>query len=631
MLNKSIAYRLTLFISFAVISVFVMFVVTNYLLNKRSLREKIENQAINTSREVNLLVSHYTSNTKKAAHNIAEQIIEFSNNENADILLSLTMKNNLFLNAIHVLADSSVCMKNISCSIFNLDDEKFDFIENSDYLFQCSTRKELYSKFYRSVNSGWTEPYRCHETGKVAVSYYTPVLNKNSEQNDYCSGHVICELSLTELNNAINQMNFGERGFAFLATQDGDFITHPYPEFILTRNLLSLPSEIVDQKKVKLRKIADNLLTGSAIAFPQILNYEKSWVYYMPANEDSWYLILIMPYKELFKELNKMTLYISVYVLAGIFLLFFVIFFITRKLVKPLSKVTSKLTMFNDSAGAGTDDEVKIVSNTLDYLKNWFAQYKILSEEEEMKSIRQKQDLQQASEIQRGLIKTDFPAFPGRKDIDLYALYKPSGIISGDLFDYFFIDDNNLVFTIGDVSGKGVPSAIFMGVAQTIIKNKAVLKRADVIVENANIELCTTNYHQFFLTLFLGVLNMKTGVLTYCNAAHDFPFIVRSSGTVIEVNKTHGLPLGLFPERGYKTSEIKLVRGDTIVLYTDGVTELLNSENEEFSYSRLRTYLGKLSDMSPEEIIKNIDAELDKYKNGVQQSDDISLLAIKYY
>lgn len=631
MLNKSIAYRLTLFISFAVISVFVMLVVTNYLLNKKSLREKIENQAINTSREVNLLVSHYTSNTKKAAHNIAEQIIEFSDNEDADILLSLTMKNNLFLNAIHVMADSSICMKNISCSIFNSDDEKLNFQENSDYLFQCSKRKELYSKFYGSADSGWTEPYRCLETGKVAVSYYTPVLNKHSEQDDACSGHVICELSLTELNNAINQMNFGERGFAFLATQDGDFITHPYPEFILTRNLLSLPSKIVDQRKVKLQKIADNLLTGSAIAFPQILDYEKSWVYYMPANENSWYLILIMPYKELFKELNRMTLYISVYVLAGIFLLFLVIFFITRKLVKPLSKVTSKLTMFNDSAGTGTDDEVKIVSNTLDYLKNWFAQYKIVTEEEEMKSIRQKQDLQQASEIQRGLIKTDFPAFPDRNDIDLYALYKPSGIISGDLFDYFFIDDNNLVFTIGDVSGKGVPSAIFMGVAQTIIKNKAVLKRADVIVESANIELCTTNYHQFFLTLFLGVLNMKTGVLTYCNAAHDFPFIVKSDGTVTEINKTHGLPLGLFPERGYKTSEIKLRRGDTIVLYTDGVTELLNSENEEFSYNRLRSYLGRLSGMSPEELIKNIDARLDKYKNGVQQSDDISLLAIKYY
>ncbi len=631
MLNKSIAYRLTLFISFAVISVFVMLVVTNYLLNKKSLREKIENQAINTSREVNLLVSHYTSNTKKAAHNIAEQIIEFSDNEDADILLSLTMKNNLFLNAIHVMANSSICMKNISCSIFNSDDEKLNFQENSDYLFQCSKRKELYSKFYGFADSGWTEPYRCLETGKVAVSYYTPVLNKHSEQDDACSGHVICELSLTELNNAINQMNFGERGFAFLATQDGDFITHPYPEFILTRNLLSLPSKIVDQRKVKLQKIADNLLTGSAIAFPQILDYEKSWVYYMPANENSWYLILIMPYKELFKELNRMTLYISVYVLAGIFLLFLVIFFITRKLVKPLSKVTSKLTMFNDSAGTGTDDEVKIVSNTLDYLKNWFAQYKIVTEEEEMKSIRQKQDLQQASEIQRGLIKTDFPAFPDRKDIDLYALYKPSGIISGDLFDYFFIDDNNLVFTIGDVSGKGVPSAIFMGVAQTIIKNKAVLKRADVIVESANIELCTTNYHQFFLTLFLGVLNMKTGVLTYCNAAHDFPFIVKSDGSVTEINKTHGLPLGLFPERGYKTSEIKLRRGDTIVLYTDGVTELLNSENEEFSYNRLRSYLGRLSGMSPEELIKNIDARLDKYKNGVQQSDDISLLAIKYY
>jgi sigma-B regulation protein RsbU (phosphoserine phosphatase) len=228
------------------------------------------------------------------------------------------------------------------------------------------------------------------------------------------------------------------------------------------------------------------------------------------------------------------------------------------------------------------------------------------------------------------LIKTTFPAFPNRTDLDLYAIYKPARVVSGDLFDYFLIDNENLVFTIGDVSGKGIPAAIFMSVAQTIIRSKADGKSSKKIVTKSNIELSTSNHHQYFLTLFLGVLNLRTGILNYCNAAHDFPYILKPDGKITELNEAHGLPLGLYPDKEYKESKIKIEKGDTIILYTDGVTELLNEQKIQFGSGRLKEKLQILGNLPPTEIVSSLEKDLEDFRGDHPQADDICLFAIKY-
>jgi len=236
----------------------------------------------------------------------------------------------------------------------------------------------------------------------------------------------------------------------------------------------------------------------------------------------------------------------------------------------------------------------------------------------------------QASEIQQSLIKTDFPAFPERNDIDLYALYKPARVVSGDLFDYFFIDEDNLLITIGDVSGKGVPAAIFMSISQTIIKNNALFKKAKSIVNKANQDLCTDNMHQFFLTLFLGILNVKKGELHYCNAAHTTSLILRKDGLIIELNQTHGLPLGLYLDKDYQDAKINLEKGDKIILYTDGVSELLDENKEQFGIERFKENLVQLKEFGPEELVKNLEKSLGIFSGIAPQSDDICVFVIEY-
>lgn len=632
MFNKSIAYRLTLFISLAVIIVFIGFISINYIFNRNLLRQNIENTAINMSLEVNSLVNKNVITTKEVASNIAEQIIYFSKNDDAELLLSQVMKKYSFLNAIHIKLDSSVRHSFNHYYIFHDENDALIFKKDNEPIFFCQKEKELFDAIADSTEPGWTDPYRCHSKGNVVVSFYTPVVVNAPDNQQVNAGEVICELSLTELNDHINEMNIGQRGYAFLITSEGDYITHPNSDLILNQNVFSLPSKSVNQAKINLKEILQNRKTGSAIVYPEILNFEKSWGYYTPVNENRWFLIFIMPYKELFSELNWLTIRLILFAVAGILLIFFIIFFITRKLIEPLSDVTSRLSALSGKEEKnGTLDEVQRVSDTLEFLKEWFDEYRVASEKEELKSLRHRQDLQQASEIQQSLIRTSFPAFPNRNDFDLYAIYQPARVVSGDLFDYFFIDDENLLLTIGDVSGKGIPSAIFMSVAQTIIRNKAITgKKAKDIVSDTNMELSTSNKHQYFLTLFLGILNMKTGMLNYCNAAHDFPFILNSDGNINELLEAHGLPLGLYSEKEYKESTIKLGKNDTLVLYTDGVTELLNDQKIQFGTERLKENVSKLSDLPPSEMVTRLYKKLEIYRGNYQQTDDICLFAIKF-
>jgi len=235
----------------------------------------------------------------------------------------------------------------------------------------------------------------------------------------------------------------------------------------------------------------------------------------------------------------------------------------------------------------------------------------------------------EASEIQMSLINTDFKTFNSGNKVKLFATYHPARIVSGDLYDFILQNDENLYFTIGDVSGKGLSAAFYMSVAQTLLKSNSRFNLPGKIVTNANNELYTNNQHQFFLTLFAGVLNVKTGVLLYCNAAHTASLIVTTSGEITELTQTHGMPLGLYPNRIYSHSEALLNPGDSIVLYSDGVTEMQNEDKIHFGNERLHNVLRKNASSDPESFISEIENSLADFRGIAKQSDDVTIMVIK--
>jgi len=632
MLNKSIAYRLSIYISIAVISVFIAFIVISFLYNSRGITESIENEAIGLSSEVSLQIGKQLVATEEIASNISNQIIFYAQHDEPELLISELLKKYSFLNAIHVTIDTVV--QDITFHnyfAFRKQDSIF-FTERNEEIGHCLNENKTPDENKFTGKCGWIDAVQCAKNGNMIVPYCSPI-ELNFEGNSMVVGEVICELSLLELNNAINKIKIRENGFAFLLSKDGLYLTHPNKDWIFNKSIHSISDDVYNKKKTDFREVLNKGLSGTLVAYPKFRNEEKHLGYYTQLDEIDWTLVIGMPYNELFAPLYLATLRMLFFAVIGILIIYLIISYITNLLIEPLNTVTTQLKRFSNLSGEAdinTLNEVEQVSESLNYLKSWYKKFRLQKSQDEKSNQRRMEDLIEASEIQRSLIKSDFSVISERKEINLHAIYKPARIVSGDLFDYFLLDDENLIFTMGDVSGKGVPAAFFMSIAQTIIKSNAKLTEANKIVKKANNELYTNNAHQFFLTLFLGVLNLKTGDLNFCNAAHTPTYILKLNGEIIELSQPHGLPLGLYPNKQYAFSTIKLEKGDSIVLYTDGVTELLNENRIRFGNERFVENLRHLVNSEPEILIDSIEKSLDLFKGESKQTDDITLMVIKY-
>ncbi len=251
-----------------------------------------------------------------------------------------------------------------------------------------------------------------------------------------------------------------------------------------------------------------------------------------------------------------------------------------------------------------------------------------LEEHDQLISIQQ--DLITAREIQQAILPKIFPPFPHRKDFDLYAAMIAAKEVGGDFYDFFMIDDERLGFVIGDVSGKGVPAAIFMAVSRTLIRATGLKGISpDECMKYSNNLLCNESVSSMFVTVFYGILNTTTGEIIYVNAGHNPPYIVSGTG-LRKVEMTGGIILGCMEGFQYKSGKTNIHPGELLFLYTDGVTEAFNKNEEAFGEERLEAYLKSHSTQPINEIITNLFQETNSFSAGVPQSDDITLLTIRY-
>lgn len=331
------------------------------------------------------------------------------------------------------------------------------------------------------------------------------------------------------------------------------------------------------------------------------------------------------------------------FIAVGIILVFIIILLIiiNRQMILPITGLSAHMERFaRDSEHlsdepfiANTGDEIEkmaasfnsMVVDIRKYIENLSA---VTADRERIAT-----ELNVAKQIQASMLPSIFPAFPDRQEFDIFAVMEPAKEVGGDFYDFFMIDDKRMGVVIADVSGKGVPAALFMVITKTLIKNQAGFSATPSdILEVVNDKLLEANDAALFVTVFIGILEIDTGRFTYSNAGHNPPLIARNGGSYEFLKVDSGFVLAGWEGFRYKTAELFFKPGDRLVMYTDGVTEALNPDEELFGESRLMETLNEPSSSSIplEELVHKIRNSISIFESGTQQADDITIMALSF-
>ena len=236
-----------------------------------------------------------------------------------------------------------------------------------------------------------------------------------------------------------------------------------------------------------------------------------------------------------------------------------------------------------------------------------------------------------ATRIQMDMLPNIYPAFPNRPEFDIYGSMEPAKEVGGDFYDFFLIDEDHLCMVMADVSGKGIPAALFMMAAKIILNNYAMIEKAPAkILEDANNAICSNNREEMFVTVWLGILEISTGKLTAANAGHEYPIVMDPDKKFTVLKDQHGLVIGAMDGVSYQEYEMQLAPGSKLFLYTDGVPEATNTDKNMFGIDRLLDSLNKDSANAPEEILKNVRQAVSDFTKGADQFDDLTMLCVEY-
>ena len=350
--------------------------------------------------------------------------------------------------------------------------------------------------------------------------------------------------------------------------------------------------------------------------------------------------------------LNEMThdmlAFLIRYIFATIAVTAFMGFIITRLMerttVRPINAIAKAAQSYVEDRRSGntrmehfsslpirTGDEVEHLNRVMAQMEKDLSVYMEDLTRVTKKEERVRTELDMASKIQKGALPDIFPAFPDRQEFDLYASMEPAKEIGGDFYDFFLIDDDHLCLVIADVSGKGVPAALFMMASKIILADNAIMgKSPSEILYDANNAICKNNKLEMFVTVWVGILEISTGKLSAANAGHEYPALKRGDGGFSVFKDRHGFVLGGMEGMKYKEYEIQLSPGDKLFVYTDGVPEANDPDGNMFEVKRMIDALNEDPDASPAQILGAVRGQINIFVREAEQFDDLTMLCLEY-
>ena len=326
---------------------------------------------------------------------------------------------------------------------------------------------------------------------------------------------------------------------------------------------------------------------------------------------------------------------------VGVLALFSIAYwiFMRRYFVNPLMRIRKNVTEFAEKDTVTTTsletihtkDEIQDLAQSIHLMENEIISYidniKTITAEKE----RIGAELSIATQIQADMLPRIFPAFPDIREFDIYATMQPAKEVGGDFYDFFLIDDDHLGLVMADVSGKGVPAALFMVIAKTLIKNRSQMGGGPAeILEDVNTQLCEGNDAELFVTVWFAILNIRTGKGLAANAGHEHPALRRADGNFELIVYRHSLAMATIDGMRFREHEFELHPGDTLFVYTDGVTEATNARLELYGTDRMLNALNRNPDAMPEALLHTVRADIDAFVGNEPQFDDITMMSLRY-
>lgn len=481
----------------------------------------------------------------------------------------------------------------------------------------------------------WVEPYLDQGSGAMLMSSCSLPFFEGVDDKRRFLGVVVADVSLDWLTEIVSSIKPLTSGYSFLISRKGTILAHPRKELVMNETMFS--SVEISNNPV-LRTMWKKIAEGESGFTPYTdTNGSKNRMYYAPVASTGWTLAVVFPEVELFAEAHSLTATAIGMGVIGILLLTCVVRLTARSITNPLHLLADA----TEAVAAGnfdlelppthSQDEVGKLTKSFGTMNCALKEYIANLTETTAAKERIQSELKLATDIQASLLPSIFPPFPDRADIELYALMEPAKEVGGDFYDFFFVDDNRICLIIGDVSDKGVPAALYMMVAKTLLKSEA-LRDADParVLERVNAILSLDNETSMFVTVFCAVLDTRTGGLACANAGHLPPLLLQAGETAACRRFNPGFVLGPMPGIHYQTEQLTLQPGDLFLLYTDGVNEAVDLDKNEFGEQRLLDCVTSTSAAQPKSIIRAIRNNVLEFAGDAPQSDDITMLALRY-
>ncbi len=636
--NKSFAFKMSLTILSAVSFIFIISFLINYINTRQIIFSYVEQNARQTAYLNISKIEDVLNRVEKIPLNLARLVeySELSNDNLNSILQSIVYYNEeiygstiAFENKYNRNDETNFApyfyMQNGTLNYADLSDKSYDY-HNQDWY---KTPKERDSAM-------WVEPYFDEGAGNVLMTTYSVPFYLNVQGEKIFRGIVTADISLNWLDEIVNSISILKSGFAFLISNEGIIICHPNHNNVMKsfhKFILNNP-EFENKKQI----LIDMLKGKEGVEEYESIHLNKpAYLFYTQLPSNNWTLALVFPKDELYSNLDKLNNYLIVGIFVGLMFIAIVVIILSQKMTKPLhtlSKITTEIAKGNFNTilpTTSSNDEVGKLTKSMGFMLKELNQYikdlkSTTAEKEKYES-----ELRIAHNIQMGMIPKIFPPFPEIKEIDLFAKLKPAREVGGDLYDFFFLDDENLCLAIGDVSGKGVPASLLMAVTRTLLHSHAkVGLKSSEIVNLINKSLNENKESRLFVTYFLLIFNIRTGFLNFTNAGHNPPLLIKQNNEITFVNSPQSYPLGISTLSPYKLNELQMNKGDKLFLYTDGITEAQNSIDEMYGEEKLKTELANCTKFKADELCNYIFKSAEKFIGNAEQYDDMTVVCLNY-